>query len=77
MAIEVDVQRLQLGDVILIDLPDQGTNVEATVVGHTPEVVREVERSESTVCAKLRVAGQDDFVMEWPLDTRVTLIRGP
>jgi hypothetical protein len=26
-AIEVDVERLQLGDVILIDLPDQGTNI--------------------------------------------------
>ena len=77
MAIEVDVQRLQLGDVISIDLPDQGTNVEATVVGHSPEVVREVERSESIVRAKLRVSGQDDFLMEWPLDTRVTLIRGP
>ena len=77
MAIEVDVQRLQLGDVISIDLPDQGTNVEATVVGHSPEIVREVERSESTVRAKLHVSGQDDFMMEWPLDTRVTLIRGP
>jgi hypothetical protein len=34
VAIEVDAQRLQLGDVILIDLPDQGTNVEAKVVRH-------------------------------------------
>ena len=76
MAIEVDVQRLQLGDVILIDLPDQGTT-EAQVVGHSPEVVREIERSESTVRAMLRVSGRDDFVIEWPLDTHVTVIRGP
>jgi hypothetical protein len=77
MAIEVDVEMLQLGDVILIDLPDQGTNIEAQVVGESPEVVREIERSESTVRARLRVSGRDDFVMEWPLDTRVILIRGP
>jgi hypothetical protein len=74
---EVDVEMLQLGDVILIDLPDQGTNIEAQVVGEPPEVVREIERSESTVRARLRVSGRDDFVMEWPLDTRVMLIRGP
>jgi len=77
MAIEVDVQRLQLGDVILIDLPDQGTNVEAKVVGHSPEVVRKVERSDSIVRATLRVPGRDDFQIEWPLDTHVTLVRGP
>jgi len=77
MAIEVDVQRLQLGDVILIDLPDEGTNIEAQVVGESPEVVRTIERSESTVRARLRVSGRDDFVREWPLDTRVALIRGP
>ncbi len=77
MAIEVDVEMLQLGDVILIDLPDQGTNIEAQVVGESPEIVREIERSDSTVRARLRVSGRDDFVMEWPLDTRVMLIRGP
>jgi hypothetical protein len=76
VAIDVDVQRLQLGDVILIDLPDQGTNIEAKVV-RVPEVIREIERSKSTVRATLRVSGRDDFVMEWPLDTDVTLIRGP
>ena len=68
---------LQLGDVILIDLPEQGTNIEAQVVGESPEVVRELERSESTVRARLRVSGRDDLMMVWPLDTRVTLIRGP
>ena len=77
MAIEVDVQRLQLGDVILTNLPDQDTQIEATVVGHSPEVFREVERSDSTVRATLRVPGRDDFVMEWPLDTHVTVVRGP
>jgi hypothetical protein len=77
VAIEVNVEMLQLGDVILIDLPDQGRNIEAQVVGESPEVVRAIERSESTVRARLRVAGRDDFVMEWPLDTRVMLIRGP
>lgn len=68
---------LQLGDVILVDLPEQGTNIEAQVVGEAPEVVRELDRSESTVRARLRVPGQDDLMMIWPLDTRVTLIRGP
>jgi hypothetical protein len=77
VAIEVNVEMLQLGDVILIDLPDQGRNIEAQVVGESPEVVRAIERSESTVRARLRVAGRDDSVMEWPLDTRVMLIRGP
>ena len=77
MALEVDVQRLQLGDVILVDLADQGTSVEAKVVGRAPEILRELERSASIVRATLRVSGRDDFVMEWPLDTRVTLVRGP
>jgi hypothetical protein len=77
VAIEVDVEMLQLGDVILIDLPGQGTNIEAQVVGESPEVVRELERSDSTVRARLHVPGRDDFVRVWPLDTRVTLIRGP
>ena len=77
MAIEVDVQRLQLGDVILVDLSDQDTDIEAQVVSHAPEVVRRIERSDGTVRATLRVSGRDDFVIEWPLDTRVTLVRGP
>jgi len=46
VAIEVDVQRLQLGDVILIQPPD-GAIIEAQVVGESPEVVRELERSEA------------------------------
>jgi len=70
MAIEFVVQRLQLGDVILTDLPDQGGKVEATVV-------REIERTESAVRVTLRVGGHDDFVKEWPLDEMVTVVRGP
>ncbi len=76
MAMDIDVQRLQLGDVILIDLPDQGTNIEATVV-RDPEVLRESERSKSTVRAMPRVPGRDDFMMEWPLDAKVMNVRGP
>jgi hypothetical protein len=77
VAIEVDAQRLQLGDVILIDLADQDTQIEAKVVGHTPEVTRGIERSDGTVRATLRVPGRADFPMEWPLDTHVTVVRGP
>jgi hypothetical protein len=77
VAIEVDAQRLQLGDVILIDLPGQETKIEAQVVGHSPEVTREIERNDRTVRATLRIPGRDDFVMEWPLDTHVTVVRGP
>jgi hypothetical protein len=76
MAMEIDAQRLQLGDVILVNL-DEGTNIEAKVVGGSPEVIREIERSKSIVRATLRVPGRDDFVMEWPLDTHVTVVRGP
>jgi len=76
VAIDIDVQRLQLGDVILMDLADQGTKIEAKVV-RNPDVDREIERSEGTVRVTLRVPGRDDFVMEWPLDHQVTLVRGP
>jgi hypothetical protein len=70
MAIEFEVQRLQLGDVVLADLPEQGGEVEA-------RVVREIDRTESTVRVTLRVDGYDDFVKEWPLDEMVTVVRGP
>jgi len=72
---DIDVQRLQLGDVILMDLPDEGANIEAKVV-RNPDVDREIERSDSTVRVTLRVSGRDDFVMQWPLDHQVTLVRG-
>ena len=70
MAMEYDVQRLELGDVVLIDLPDRGGEVEA-------KVVRPIDRTGTTVRVSLRVEGRDDFVREWPLDEKVTVVRGP
>ena len=70
MAMEYDVQRLQLGDVVLIDLDDEAGDVEATVV-------RDIDRTDTTVRVLLRVEGREDFVREWPLGERVTVVRGP
>ena len=70
MAIDCEVQRLELGDVVLIDLPGEPAKVEA-------KVVRQIERTESGVLVTLRVAGRDDFVKEWILDQMVTVVRGP
>jgi hypothetical protein len=70
MAMEFVVQRLEMGDVLLLDLPDQEGKVEAMVA-------RPIDRSESTVRAVLRVAGRDDFVREWSIDDLVTVVRGP
>ncbi|HVR13993.1 MAG TPA: hypothetical protein VMS41_09430 [Gaiellaceae bacterium] len=70
MAIEVEVQRLEIGDVVLAHLPDQGADVEATVV-------RAIDRTASTVRATLRVAGRDDFIKEWALGDLITIVRGP
>ena len=70
MAIEVVVQRLEQGDVVLIDLPEQGGEVEA-------KVVRDIDRTERTVRVSLRVEGREDFVNEWPLGELVTVVRGP
>ena len=70
MAMEYDVQRLQLGDVVLIDLDDQAGQVEA-------EVVRGIDRTDTTVRVWLRVDGREDFVREWRLGERVTVVRGP
>jgi len=68
MAIEFAVQRLGIGDVVLVDLPEG--DVEATVV-------RDIDRSETTVRVTLRVEGREDFVKEWALGELVTVIRGP
>jgi len=68
MAMEYIVQRLELGDVVLIDL-DQAGQVEATVV-------RAIDRTDKTVRALLRVDGREDFVREWRLGERVTVVRG-
>jgi len=70
MAIDFVAQRLEIGDVILISLPDEPGEVEATVV-------REIERTDTAVRATLRVTGRDDFVREWPLGELVTVVRGP
>jgi hypothetical protein len=70
MAIEFAVQRLGIGDVVLVDLPGRDEKVEATVV-------RDIDRTETTVRATLRVEGGEDFVKEWPLGELVTVVRGP
>jgi hypothetical protein len=70
MAMDYDVQRLELGDVVLIELDDQAGQVEA-------KVVQEIDRTDTTVRVTLRVDGREDFVREWPLDERVTVVRGP
>ena len=55
---------------ILVDDPDRGRAIEATVV-------RGIDRTESTVRVVLRVEGSDDFVKEWALGEMVTVVRGP
>ena len=70
MAIEFVAQRLEIGDVVVIGLPDEEGTVEATVA-------REIERTETAVRATLRVKGREDFVKEWPLGELVTVVRGP
>jgi len=70
MAFDFVAQRLEIGDVVLIDLPDEDAQVEATVV-------REIDRTDAAVRATLRVKGREDFVKEWPLGELVTVVRGP
>ena len=67
--IEFVAQRLILGDVVLIDLPGE-TDVEA-------QVVRHLERTETTVRALLHIDGREDFMREWPLGELVTVVQGP
>jgi hypothetical protein len=70
MAMDFVAQRLEIGDVVLIDLPEGGERVEATVV-------RPVDRTDTTVRATVRVDGREDFVKEWSLGDLVTVVRGP
>jgi hypothetical protein len=70
MAMDIDVQRLELGDVVLIELDDEAGQVEA-------KVAQAVDRTETTVRVTLRVGGREDFVREWRLGERVTVVRGP
>ena len=71
MAMEYEVQRLEMNDVILIDLPEQGGVVEA-------KVMRAIDRTDTTVRVVLRMVGHDEDVLkEWPIGERVTVVRGP
>jgi hypothetical protein len=70
MAIELEVQRLELEDVVVVVIPGEDAEFEATVV-------RDIDRTENTVRVTLRVEGRDDFVKEWPLGELVTVVRGP
>jgi hypothetical protein len=70
VALDIEVQRLLIEDVVLIDLPGQEGQAEA-------RVVRDIERTPTSVIATLRVAGRDDFIKEWPLGAMVTVVRGP
>jgi hypothetical protein len=69
MAMDIPVQRLQLEDVVMIDVLDQG-EVEALVV-------RPVERTATSVRVTLRPEGGDELVKEWNLGELVTVVRGP
>lgn len=71
MAMEYAVQRLELGDVVLLSLPGHDSEVEATVT-------REIERTDTTVRVTLRVGERaEELVNEWPLGELVTVVRGP
>ena len=69
MAIEFAAQRLEIGDVVLVSLPEQDEQVEA-------KVVRDIDRTETTVRVTLRAGGGADFVKEWSLGELVTVVRG-
>jgi hypothetical protein len=65
MAFDFVVQRLQIGDVILLG------ETEATVT-------RDIVRTDGTVRVTLRLDGSDeDVVKEWAVDEMVTVVRGP
>jgi hypothetical protein len=70
MAIDFVAQRLEIGDVVLVSLPEQDEKVEATVI-------RDIDRTETTVRVMLRAHGREDFVKEWSLGELVTVVRGP
>ena len=39
-------------------------------------MVEPIDRTKTTVRVSLRVAGREDFVKEWPLGEKVTVVRG-
>jgi hypothetical protein len=67
---EIAVQRLMLGDVILVELPPAEGMVEATVV-------RAPVRDHGMIRVLLRAGEGDDVVAGWPVSSRVTVVRGP
>jgi hypothetical protein len=70
VAIEVPAQRLEIGDVVLLQLPGEDGTVEA-------KLVRDIERTPTIVRARVRVAEGEDFLHEWALGDFVTVVRGP
>jgi hypothetical protein len=76
MAIDVEVQRLQLSDVILVELPEKGAVIEAKVVRGIDRI-DQIDPTESTVRVTLQVDGHDEFIKEYALGEIVTLVRGP
>jgi hypothetical protein len=50
--------------------PSKTRKVEATVI-------RDIDRTETTVRVTLRADGREDFVKEWSLGELVTVVRGP
>jgi hypothetical protein len=70
MALDLAVQRLEIGDVILVDVSGRHEQIEATVS-------REIERTDGSVRDTLRVHGSDDVVREWAIGEMVTVVRGP
>ena len=70
MAMDVAAQRLQIGDVVLLTLLDGREEIEATVA-------RNIDRTDTSVRATMRVEGREDFVKKWSLDELVTVVRGP
>jgi hypothetical protein len=70
MAMEFAAQRLEIGDVVLLDLLEGGEEVEATVV-------RSIDRTDTSVLATMRVEGREEVVKEFRLGELVTVVRGP
>ncbi|MGZ8692350.1 MAG: hypothetical protein ACXWZT_06405 [Gaiellaceae bacterium] len=70
MAMEVAAQRLEINDVVLLNLGEDGGEVEATVAGS-------IDRTDTTVRATMRVDGRQEFVKEWSLGELVVVLRGP
>ena len=69
MAMEIAVQRLQMGDVLSLVLSGH-EEVEATVLRHP-------DRTLTAVRATLRTEAGEEVVKEWLLDELVTVVRGP